>query len=128
MAVKEGGCRGDLHGGVRCRCPRPECRESTPEGDDESAAIDHALAPGPGRTEIAGMAGPPMSRTARGLTRGLLTAVGLLVTACGEREVPPPPVETTPAIVPAVPESTAASDTLEADSLMARDTISLPPS
>jgi len=56
------------------------------------------------------------------MTRGLTAAIAVLVLACGERDAPPPPSDTLPAVQPVAPESTAA-DTLVGDSLMARDTL-----
>ena len=59
--------------------------------------------------------------------RGIvLPTLVLVLVACGEREAPPPPPDAAPAVVPAAPESTAARDTLVGDSVMARDTISVP--
>jgi hypothetical protein len=55
----------------------------------------------------------------------VVPTVALILVACGERKAPPPP-DAAPAVVPAARESTATRDTLVGDSVMARDTISVP--
>jgi hypothetical protein len=72
------------------------------------------------------MTGLPLSRSVRS-TWGALALLAVLATACGERETPAPPPEAAPVVAPAPAESAGAPDTLVGDSVMARDTIPLPP-
>jgi len=58
---------------------------------------------------------------------GALALLAVLASSCGEREAPAPPPEVAPVVAPAPAESAGAPDTLVGDSVMARDTIPLPP-